>query len=274
MRASRFRCTMGRAVACIPGIISCLALAQTHAVEWTAVERQYRKCVQENVDSSGCAVRHADALAHLGQPWDAILELESFVAAHPSDAPAVELYAELLQRVAKDVSGAERALRKATELTPGDPSLWRTLGALYAGQQKAPEAVRCYEQALRLRPDDPLYLAGLAYSHGLNGEQEQAEREFRRALALNERLPHPSGDVPVLYGVFLRNAGSAAESIPQFTQALRWNARSWRIYYERALACERTGDLARAEADALQALAGAGERRDPGPSGASRSARS
>ena len=115
---------------------------------------------------------------------------------------------------------------------------------------------------MKLRPDDALALAGLAYSHGLNGEDEQAAREFRRALELNDKAASPSADVLVLYGGFLRNSRHPAESIPPLTRALQLNPHSWRIYYERALSREQSGDMARAETDALQALEGAGDRRD------------
>ena len=230
--------------------------------DWQAAEREFRKCRQQDPGSVECNVHHADALARLGQPYDGILELESFISGHPSAVPAVELYAELLQKVAQDYAGAERALEKATESVSDDPQLWRILGALYAAQRKAAEAIRCYERAIKLRPDDPLVLSGLAYSHGLNGQEDQAAKEFGRALQLNDKLHPPGADVLVLYGGFLRNSGRAADSIPQLTRALQLNPHLWRVYYERALSYELCGDIARAETDAVRALQGAGDRRD------------
>ena len=94
-------------------------LRAAHAGDWTTAEREFRKCGQEDPGAVECVVHHADALARLGQPYDGILELESFIAGHPAAVAAVELYAELLQKVARDPAAAEHALEKLPESVAG-----------------------------------------------------------------------------------------------------------------------------------------------------------
>jgi tetratricopeptide (TPR) repeat protein len=231
-------------------------------LDWAEAERQFRVCRQQQPASSACAVGHAEALAHLSQPYDGILELEAFVAKQPAEVDALKALAQLLDTVALDRRRAEEFWLRAAKLAPGDASVWHELGAMYAEQQRAAEALDAYTKAVALHPADALLVAGLGYSRGLNGDGDAAERDFKRALALNDRLPHPRSAVLLLYGGFLRDSGRAAESVAAMSRAIAMGAPGWRALYERARSYERLDDYPRAAADAEQALKLAGNRRD------------
>ncbi len=205
---------------------------------------------------------HAEALARLSQPFDGILELETFAEKQPNAINVIRELAHLTDTVALDRRRAEEFWLRAAKLAPGDPSIWHELGAMYAEQQRAGEAIDAYRRAVALRPTDALLSAGLGYSYGLDGNEAEANRCFHRALALNDRASHPSADVLVLYGGFLRDSGHAAESVAPISHAIAMGTPGWRAVYERARSYERLGDYPHAAADAEQALKRAGNRRD------------
>jgi len=225
-------------------------------------EVHFRTCKQLQPDSIPCTIQHADVLANLNQPFDSIIEVESFLQRHPDSVPVLKTYALLLEKVAVDRKEAEKVWRKAAAIAPDDAEVWHLLGATLAESQRGPEAVEAYAKAVALRPDDPLLLAGLAYSHGIAGQDAEAAREFQRALRLNDPSHPPGAGVLVLYGSYLREAGKASESAAQFSRALVLKPEVWRVHFERAKAYERMEKYTLAEADALAALKLAGNRRD------------
>ncbi len=87
--------------------------------------------------------------------------------------------------------------------------------ALRAG--RAQEAVREYDEALKLNPDFPeAYLGrGLAYEFGF-GKLEEAERDYRKALALRKDYPEAHNDL----GQLLAKTGRLDQAVAEFDTAL------------------------------------------------------
>lgn len=229
--------------------------------QWKEAEAYYRRYRNENPESPEGAVRHAQSLVRLNQPFDAVLELEEVLAAHPGHAPAWKLYAGLLDTVVKDITGAGKALERCVQLAPKDADAWKLLGNHYLAKRETAEAIRCYRAAARLKPADPLILAGLAVCLGQAGRTKEAEAVFARALRLAEQTAKPDPAVYLLYGEYLSGQERAAESVAVFTKALMRDWHSGTAYYWRAAALEKLGDYARAKADALAALRESGDRK-------------
>ncbi|MDR3738982.1 MAG: tetratricopeptide repeat protein [Terracidiphilus sp.] len=239
-----------------------LGLQARKAGHMAEAEVHFRGCKQLEPDSIPCTVQHADVLANLNQPFDSIIEVESFLKRNPESVPVLKTYALLLEKVAADRREAEKVWRKAATLAPNDAEVWHLLGAMLAESQRGREAVDAYAKAVALSPDDPLLLAGLAYSHGLTGQDADAEREFQKALRLNEQTRPPGVEVLMLYGSYLREAGKAADSVVLLSRAVSLKPGIWRVRLERAKAYERLGKYGLAETDALQAMKLTGDRRD------------
>ncbi len=146
-----------------------------------------------------------------------------------------------------------------------------------------PEAVACYERAMRLAPADPslAYLAGVAYAsldppraepllrRALElsprfvpalvrrarvlralGRPVEAERSYRDALALDPDSPAALTELATLE---LERSGDAAAALARLDRAARRGGRSRTVAIARARALARLGRTAEADAEATRA---------------------
>lgn len=230
--------------------------------QWKEAEEHYRIYRQANPASAEATVLHAQSLIQLNQPFDAVLELEELLATQPDFVPALKLYAGLLDAVVKEPARAEEILLKCARLAPGDVVVWQALAHHYLSVQKSADAIRCFGEALRLAPDDPSLVAGLAAAHGQMNRERQAVTLFLRAVKLNERARRPAAGVYLQYAEYLSRNNRAAESIPLFSRALARDPHLADAYYGRAAAYEKLKDAKSAERDALAAIREGPRRKD------------
>jgi tetratricopeptide (TPR) repeat protein len=229
---------------------------------WREAEEQLRLHLNRHPKTAEAVVLHARALAALGQPFDAALELEEFLKQEPESVPALKLYGHLLDAVVEEKAKAEEVMLKTARLAPRDPEVWRSLGNLYLVRNRFDDAIRCFAEAARLRPTDPLLVASLAYARGKVAPSPQVAASFLKAVGLNRRSGQPDPAVHLLYGDYLLATQKTSEGIAQLTRALLLNPHLAEAYFLRALAYERLKDYRRAEADALAAIREEEGRRD------------
>ena len=89
---------------------------------------------------------------------------------------------ESLQLLA-ETGEALKSYRRARELAARDADRLLDLGVPFREAGDMDGALRCHEQALTLRPDFPEAENGLGNLLGMQGNMEEAERHFRRAIA-------------------------------------------------------------------------------------------
>lgn len=229
---------------------------------WQEAEKQFRLAVQAKELLTEATVGHARSLFNLNQPFDALLEMETFLKSNPDSVPALNLYATLTSIVLQDNKQAITILERCARLAPNDPEIWQHLGNLYLVKQQTAEALECFKQATRLAPQDPLFLANLAYAYGLRNEISAANDEFAKALQLNKSASVPNPLVLLLYAKFLAEQNHWAEAIPAYSEMLQQDAHSSEAYYGRAIAYEKMRYYVHAEADALSSLEERGNRKD------------
>jgi predicted Zn-dependent protease len=85
----------------------------------------------------------------------ALAILEGILRAHPDDVSALNLAGYLLADSHQRLPDAERYLRHARELAPGDPAILDSWGWLLYKQGKPREAVQALAQAARFAPLEP-----------------------------------------------------------------------------------------------------------------------
>jgi tetratricopeptide (TPR) repeat protein len=226
-------------------------LAAKH--RWLESEKEYRIYRNEHPDSVNAIVWHAEALMRISQPFDAALELQKFLQSHPDSPRALELHAVLASGPLHDASGAEADLEKCVKLDPNDFFAWKSLGDLYLDQARDDDAERNYLVAVKLRPEDPIMIASLAYVRSRTNAQEDAEAGFKQAVRL-AREPREVIGVQTLYGRYLLDTGKKEEAVISFSKVLAIDRTSAEALTWRAEAYEGLHQFPEAEADALAAL--------------------
>lgn len=241
-----------------------LARAKQAAAQglWQEVEQESRLHLRQQPGSEASAVLHAQALFHLSQPFDAVLELQDFVKRAPSSAEAGKFYVALLVDVVRDRPKAMEVALQLSKLVPKDPGVWETLGKLKLGFRKSAEAVQCLNEAVRLAPANAVFAVELAQSLEQDQQQARALAQFDRALRLNDASHAPKARVYTLYADFLSRNSRFKQSLPLYTKALGIDPHDSDAWQGRAYAYEKTSDLRNAEADALAALRESPQRKD------------
>jgi TolB-like protein/cytochrome c-type biogenesis protein CcmH/NrfG len=169
---------------------------------------------------------------------------------------------QLMQHGDRRTHAARESFRQAVALDPGFAQahagladtdffiLQWNLDLEHADELRA-EALRASEEALRLEPE--LAEARLARANVLSllGRNEEADRDFRRAMDLNPGW----GDACYFYGRALFQAGRFDEAVAAYEEAARRNPDDFSSLALMESVHQKRGDLAAARTAGLRALA-------------------
>jgi len=146
-----------------------------------------------------------------------------------------------------------KALPIAQEATRQEPQnlwAWLVLGFCHERLEQFGEAAACYGTCIALRPD----FAYSWFSRGLiqnrRDDFPQAVADFDRAIALQPDWYEPT----LNRGIAELSRGGSAEAIRDFSRAVELGAPETRIFFLRAVARERSGDLDGAKRDREEGL--------------------
>jgi len=109
-------------------------------------------------------------------------------AAPPVNAASADALAQAEARISSMVDRLAERLKSR----PDDAEGWQMLGRSYATLGKHGQAIGAYENALRLRPDEPTLLAELAFSAAIANRRvggADSTQLLQRALKLDPRNP-------------------------------------------------------------------------------------
>jgi tetratricopeptide (TPR) repeat protein len=84
---------------------------------------------------------------------------------------------------------AYQVFKRASDLMPGEASIWHNIGKLYHDRQDDDKAEEFFRKAVRLKPSFPNSLEGLAMTSLNKGEFGQCIEYANRALAEDPNLP-------------------------------------------------------------------------------------
>ncbi|BBO78752.1 guanylyl cyclase [Desulfosarcina widdelii] len=116
-------------------------------------------------------------------------------------------------------SGIELA-QQAIEMDPDEPQGYQTLGNLYALTGQGERAIALRRKAVELAPNDLAAVAGLATRLKDFGAEQEAVKLFEQAMRLSPK--HPWW-VPYAYGVALHLVGRKEEAIQSLKKAIALN---------------------------------------------------
>jgi tetratricopeptide (TPR) repeat protein len=120
-----------------------------------------------------------------GDTAGALALLEPLIRARPDLVAALNLAGFLLADTGQRLGDAERYLRHARELAPGDPAILDSWGWLLLRRGDSRAAVRALDRASRFAPLDPEILVHLAAAWAADGAPRTAARTLDRAAALS-----------------------------------------------------------------------------------------
>jgi tetratricopeptide (TPR) repeat protein len=119
-----------------------------------------------------------------GDRAGALAILEPLIHSRPDLVPALGLAGYLLADSGQRLPDAERYLRHARELVPGDPAILDSWGWLLLRRGDPRGAVRALDRAARFAPLVPEILVHLAVAWAADGAPRTAARALDRAAAL------------------------------------------------------------------------------------------
>jgi tetratricopeptide (TPR) repeat protein len=122
--------------------------------------------------------------AHTGDTAAALALLEPLIRAKPDLVAALNLAGYLLADTNQRLGDAERYLRHARELAPGEPEILDSWGWLLLRRGDARAAVRTLDRAARFAPLEPEILVHLAAAWAADGAPKTAAQILDRAAAL------------------------------------------------------------------------------------------
>ena len=215
--------------------------------QWARAATQIELYRQSHPDSITAAVLQAEILIHLGLLSDANGVLQRILAIHPHSVEALSASAEL-SRTIGDKAAAEQFLVRCTQHAPRSSEAWKRLGEFYLSWARK-EALGSFQRAEALAPNDPLLRADMAAAYHQAGQDEQATRDFERAIRLNDASTSPDATVYYLFAQFLQDKARYQESLTQYGRALERDRDFIDAYLGRAQSLVRLHEWSRAESD-------------------------
>lgn len=150
---------------------------------------------------------------------------EDFLRRHPNHVRARLAYGSFLYEIHEEDEGVAQWL-KAREIDPAHPAAWNNLANHYGHRGPVMKAFECYEKAIELQPNEPVYFQNLATTTYLFRRDAMefyklTEREvFDKALALYRKalqldptnFPLASDLAQTYYGIKPLRADEAIEA--------------------------------------------------------------
>ncbi len=131
-------------------------------------------------------------------------------------------------------------IRKSTDINPKFHYAWINLGFAYALINKFPESKDCYENVLKLQPENEQALSGLGYVYGKGLNQPDKAIPYYKKLLFEKKLTTPENfeGIALCYGI----KGNFNEAIKYFKQGITENPNSARLYFNAAITFNNMGE--------------------------------
>ena len=167
----------------------------------------YRKSLQDNPNQPKVEVSLGMALIDAGSPAEAAETFRKVLSRFPQDAGALNGLGIAMIQLGKPAAAVD-PLRKAVAAAP-DPRLYRTLGVAenLLGQNQQAEAD--YSRGLALAPDDPGLANNLGLSMALSGNFDGAIAVLRKAAKAANATPQSRQNLALALGLAGRTTEAA-----------------------------------------------------------------
>jgi serine/threonine protein kinase/Flp pilus assembly protein TadD len=130
---------------------------------------------------------------------DEILTKAKEYAGKATEKERLYIEAEYASTIEKDPEKKRRLLTELAEKYPQEKHARYELGSFYYAQEKFPEAVSEFEEAIALDPNFGPAFNMLGYAYTRNGDYARAEEAFKHYVAANPGDPNPIDSIAELY---------------------------------------------------------------------------
>jgi Flp pilus assembly protein TadD len=149
-----------------------------------------------------------------------------------------------------DYERALAAYRKALELKPQDPAVWRSLGVGYTRLRDYGKAIEQFRHCLALSPRQPQVLVELGFALMQRGSLDSAGAVYRQAIAIDPWEPAAYANLGIVY---LRG-GALSRAAEALEQAVALNPGLADAHFALASAYAQLGERTRAAAAIARGL--------------------
>jgi tetratricopeptide (TPR) repeat protein len=116
---------------------------------------------------------------------ESLREMEEVLTIEPENAEALNFIGYSYADKGINLDEAERMIKRAMELKPGNGYIIDSLGWVYYRQNKIEKAIKYLEDAFHITPKDPTIAEHLGEVYEKTGRREEALEMYRRSLELN-----------------------------------------------------------------------------------------
>jgi Flp pilus assembly protein TadD len=159
-------------------------------------------------------IRRAQELRAQGNLDEAVRALGQLMLVAPDDPRVVAEYGKALTQEDRPKNAVD-FLSRATELSPGDWTVYSALGVAYDRLGDQAKARVAYEHALALKPGEPVVLNNYALSRLQAGDHAAAQHLIAQAEAAGSSDPKIGRNVDYIANYGPKPAAAAVQSAPQ-----------------------------------------------------------
>ena len=170
----------------------------------------------------------------------------------PSNAAALAVRGQILAMKRQPQEGLE-LLNRSCDLDPDNADAQFQLGVLYDRAKRPADAVKHFRKVVDLDPDDGRAWDYLALNTESLGDEDRADSDYKRGLAVDKQGPHFDAFLDYNYGRFLAKRNQLVESKRHLDRAVDLVPDFRATWYDRAKVDLRLGNYAQARIDAEKA---------------------
>jgi tetratricopeptide (TPR) repeat protein len=244
-----------RAEAASPGTTDALLFegkALVHIQNFAKAEQVLRTYSKLHRDSSDALYMLAFVLHRQNQPAESLETYTRAAALTPPTADDLKIVG-LNYVLLNDYPDAIRWLEKAVEIDPKNRDAWYYLGRAYYTKARLPEARKAFLAVLDLHPQDSKAENNLGLIFETSGQPAAAIDAYKKAIAWQNNVPHPSEQPYVNLGSLLLEQGRVDEALVYLEQAVALAPSNASCHMKLGMAYRQAGRLEDARHELEQA---------------------